>query len=279
MAFPATLGCKPCPRLQGTYFHSCLSGLLASTLPPEASAQVVPLHHVSERVPAVLRAAFSSLRGQSPRPLCSLHDPAQPHFPGLSALSPAPTCTDGPLVPKPPSLHRAPRREGGADPSPQAPQWGALHANLTTCVSQPEDPLQAQSPSNWESQRRSTQHPVLSPTDRIVGQIPQPPLAQVRLEFQDAAQGPQMDGAPAALVGGLLKNNLLSPSAPALVTKKTWGLKDRRLSPTVLGAGRPRSRCQPVRLVLEKTFFEAPMWMPSCCMLERGHLAMLLLGH
>lgn len=82
-----------------------------------------------------------------------------------------------------------------------------------------------------------------------------------------------------ALVGGLLKNNLLSPSAPALVTKKTWGLKDRRLSPTALEAERPRSRRQPVRLVLGRNFFEAPVWMPSCCMLERGHLAMLLLGH
>lgn len=60
-----------------------------------------------------------------------------------------------------------------------------------------------------------------------------------------------------ALVGGLLKNNLLSPSAPALVTKKTWGLKDRRLSPTALEAERPRSRRQPVRLVLGRNFFEA----------------------
>lgn len=126
MAFPAILGCKPCPRLQGTYFHSCLSGLLASTLPPEASVQVVPLHDVSERVPAGLRAAFSSLRGQSPRPLCALHEPAQPHFPGLSALSPAPTCTDGLLVPEPPSLHRAPLTRGRGRPLPSGPAVGGL---------------------------------------------------------------------------------------------------------------------------------------------------------
>ena len=119
---------------------------------------------------------------------------------------------------------------------------------------------------------------MLPPTERIGGQIPQLPLAQGRLELQGAVQCPQTDGAPATLVGNLLKNNLLSPSAPALVTKETWGLKDRHLSLTVLEAGRPRSRLQPAWLVLGRTFFEAPRWMPSCCVLERGHLAMLLLG-
>ena len=127
MAFPATLGCKPCPRLQGTYFHSCLSGLLASTLPPEASVQVVPLHRVSERVPAVLRAppAFSSLRGQSPRPLCALHGPARPHFPGLSALSPAPTCTDGFCCPRAAGLTPPSPGEGEGQTPPLRPRSGA----------------------------------------------------------------------------------------------------------------------------------------------------------